>query len=201
MEFMSFYLVQHVSLEMMNNFISADNEAYAQHHHLGPYPARCFETIETYVPHESVDEKERRILEMKMSNERDGPGCNCTKGERAELDHVTWQFHSSCPCAAANRSCDGHCHCGMNDDHCECNCHNQLNDVRSLQLGRDLELVDSWGIDCYSRTLIQMLMRSNHLSDEEVEFFIQQCLLPAISLVPVEYASDMRWRLAMGLHV
>ena len=208
-EFLKMYCRQRVSLRGMVSMISRDNEPYAQQHHLGAYSARCFETISDYVAHELLDEKEQKSVFSKFSNGSDLPGCSCTGSSRAELDHLTWQFKSTCPCAASNRSCTSHCHChegsgsgsgsGANDTSslptpANCSCHNQLNDFSSLQLGRDLQMVDSWGIDCYSRTLIQMVMTEVlRMKNEEVEMFLQKALLPAVSHIPEQYASDMRY--------
>ena len=205
-EFLKMYCRQRVSLRGMVSMISRDNEPYAQQHHLGAYSARCFETISDYVAHELLDEEERKSVFSKFSNVSTLPGCSCTGSSRAELDHLTWQFKSACPCAASNRSCTSLCHCYESSPSTSatseksipptpsiCSCHNQLNDFSSLQLGRDLQMVDSWGIDCYSRTLIQMVMTEVlRMKNEDVEMFLQKALLPAVSHIPEQYASDMR---------
>lgn len=193
--FMKDYCIQRVSLSTMNELINADNEPYAQNHHLGAYATHCYETISDYIPHESLDPEEISSVWKKMANPREGVGCECMEGERAELDNVTWKFKSSCPCAASNRACDEKCRCsvGTTNITTSCHCHNQLSDVSSLQLDRDLQMVDCWGIDCYSRTLIQLLLSHFNISLNTIEYFLQRCLLPIISLVPASYASDMRY--------
>lgn len=180
------YCIQRVSLSTMNELINEDNEPYAQNHHLGAYTARCYETISDYIPNESLDAEEATSVWRKMVNPRDGMGCSCVEGGRAELDNVSWKFKSSCPCAAANRACDEKCHSGAES----CCCHNQLCETSSLQLDQDLKLVDSWGIDCYSRTLIQLILSHYSISSYTVNAFIQNCLLPTISQIPGAYASD-----------
>lgn len=100
------------------------------------------------------------------------------------LNHLTWHFESPCPCAASNTACTprcGHTRCG-----------NQLGAYDELRVGSDLALRDSWGIDCYTRALMQRLLHSIGASDSLVELFIQQCLLPAFSILPVGVAHDLR---------
>lgn len=59
-------------------------------------------------------------------------------------------------------------------------------------MNRDLAIRDSWGIDCYTRNLIQKLLKRSGVTDELVEVFIQQSLLPAVSILPREVAHDLR---------
>ena len=186
--FLKDYCVQRVSLSTMNDLINEDNEPYSQNHHLGPYTARSYETITDYVPNEYLDEEETTSIWRKLANPTVGMGCECVDGRRAELDHLTWRFISTCPCAASNRACDEKCHNGAS----HCGCQNQLCETSSLRLGEALKLIDSWGIDCYSRDLIQLLLSRYSVSLGTVSHFIHHCLLPTISRIPGGYASDIR---------
>lgn len=81
-------------------------------------------------------------------------------------------------------------------------CHNQIGDFDSLVIGkwrlatplsrRDLVIRDSWGIDSYTRHLIQMILDSLNYRGAIVDAFIQRCLFPAFSALPSNRASDMR---------
>lgn len=81
-------------------------------------------------------------------------------------------------------------------------CHNQIGDFDSLAIGkwvptaaltpRDLVIRDSWGIDSYTRHLIQMILDSLSYRGAIVDAFIQRCLFPALSALPSNRASDMR---------
>lgn len=51
---------------------------------------------------------------------------------------------------------------------------------------------DSWGIDSYTRHLIQMILDSLSYRGTIVDAFIQRCLFPALSALPSHRASDMR---------
>ena len=102
----------------------------------------------------------------------------------AVLNPLTWHFESACPCAAHNFACSPRCG--------PPSCGNQLGRCEELQINRDLAIRDSWGIDCYTRNLIQKLLKRSGVSDELVEVFIQQSLLPAVSILPREVAHDLR---------
>lgn len=52
---------------------------------------------------------------------------------------------------------------------------------------------DSWGIDSYTRHLIQMILDSLSYRGALVDAFIQRCLFPALSALPSNRASDMRF--------
>ena len=102
----------------------------------------------------------------------------------AVLNPLTWRFESSCPCANHNFACSPRCG--------PPSCGNQLGACETLQVPRDLAIRDSWGIDCYTRNLIQKLLQRNGVSDALVEVFVQQSLLPAVSILPREVAHDLR---------
>lgn len=81
-------------------------------------------------------------------------------------------------------------------------CHNQISDYDHLLIDksplypaltpRDLIIRDSWGIDAYTRHLIQTILHSIRYTDPLVDTFIQRCLFPALSALPSIRASDMR---------
>ena len=81
-------------------------------------------------------------------------------------------------------------------------CHNQISDYNCLLIDksplrpaltpRDLIIRDSWGIDAYTRHLIQTILHSIRYTDPVVDTFIQRCLFPALSALPSNRASDMR---------
>lgn len=81
-------------------------------------------------------------------------------------------------------------------------CHNQISDYNCLLIdksplrpaltSRDLIIRDSWGIDAYTRHLIQTILHSIRYTDPLVDTFIQRCLFPALSALPSNRASDMR---------
>ena len=52
---------------------------------------------------------------------------------------------------------------------------------------------DSWGIDCYTRSLIQTILAFNKADEKEIELFFQFSLFPALNLVKKEFAYDIRW--------
>ena len=63
-------------------------------------------------------------------------------------------FQTNCPCLAQNTECDGACSCappGSEGGAAE-GCANRAASMRGvLQLGQDVQEIDSWGLDCYTR--------------------------------------------------
>ena len=62
---------------------------------------------------------------------------------------------------------------------------------RSL-FSSNLELRDSWGIDCYTRTLIRAVLAQVGMKEEAIDQFMLQSLYPSFHLVPPDRAHDMR---------
>lgn len=127
---------------------------------------------------------------------------DCTPAQTL-LDHVTFHFQSTCPCIAANQACSDVCNCGMEP-------HNPLNASDTLKVGRyftsysdvmrrDLLLRDSWGFDCYTRSLIQAILTLNGATPTEIEPFFQFSLYPVVNMISKEYSHDLRFGI-LGLH-
>ena len=57
---------------------------------------------------------------------------------------------------------------------------------------RDLFMRDSWGIDSYTRFLIQSILTFHKADEKEIELFLQFSLFPALNLVKKEFAYDIR---------
>ena len=119
------YRHQLIGVDRIKVLINGDNEAYNFTPHPAPYAARSYVTIRDYIPTDCIDERSQSEVMKKMENNRcfllahvtpSGISCNCREEcQRAVLNHITWQFESSCPCAAANHSCSPDCYCRRAD--------------------------------------------------------------------------------------
>ena len=119
------YRHQLIGVDRIKVLINGDNEAYNFTPHPAPYAARSYVTIRDYIPTDCIDERSQSEVMKKMENNRcfllahvtpSGISCNCREEcQRAVLNHITWQFESSCPCAAANHACSPDCYCRRAD--------------------------------------------------------------------------------------
>ncbi len=66
-------------------------------------------------------------------------------------------FQTGCSCLAQNTECDAACSCKRPLDAGDAEgCANRAASMRRvLQLGQDVQEIDSWGLDCYTRKNIQ----------------------------------------------
>ena len=185
---------QRLDLATLLQEIDANSEPYCMASHRGAYAARSYQTLRDYEPFEELSDAQKRAVLRKLDNPTsfhvstfppsDARGDGHCGDAPAVLNPLTWHFESACPCAAHNFACSPRCG--------PPSCGNQLGRCEELQINRDLAIRDSWGIDCYTRNLIQKLLKRSGVSDELVEVFIQQSLLPAVSILPREVAHDLR---------
>lgn len=64
--------------------------------------------------------------------------------------------------------------------------------VDSNVIDSDLLMCDTWGCDCYTRSLIQNILLFNGVSSSEIDLFFQFSFYPVMNLIAKEYAHDMR---------
>lgn len=72
---------------------------------------------------------------------------------------------------------------------------------------RDLVMKDTWGLDCYTRALIQTVLTYHAPASaaaastllSSIQSFLQDALLPSINSLPKEIAHDLRYSLSLTL--
>ena len=98
-------------------------------------------------------------MKWKLQTSKRG-GCqgqSCKPGQLGTYNMELGCFQTGCPCLAQNTECDACCSCkppvGSGDAE---GCANRAASMRQvLQLGQDVQEIDSWGLDCYTRKNIQ----------------------------------------------
>ena len=100
-----------------------------------------------------VEEASREVIERKLKTKKHG-GCDgghCTN--REDLGTYSLEagsFQTNCSCLSRNTECDDRCMCA------ETECLNRFVSKRqTVRLGEDVEEINSWGMDCYTRRNIQ----------------------------------------------
>jgi len=111
-----------------------------------PYVPRPYERLDKY---HIVEEKTRPVIEHKLSTQKRG-GCDgkhCIQRERLGSYSVEAEsFQSECTCLQRNTECDEGCKCNSK------NCLNRAVTKReTVKMGEDIDEIDSWGLDCYTR--------------------------------------------------
>lgn len=115
-----------------------------------PFKPRPYIRLEEY---DIVEELFEEQLENKLCTTKHGgcDGSHCT--ERSRLGEFSLEkdgFLTQCSCLASNTECDSFCSCGEN------NCLNRaVSQRKAVRLGVDVEEINSWGMDCYTRKNIQ----------------------------------------------
>ena len=115
-----------------------------------PFKPRPYVRLESY---HIVEELARDEISKKLKTKKVG-GCT---GNHCKHRHTLGQyslekdrFLSSCGCLSKNMECDAHCACD------ESSCLNRAVSLRkAVKVGVDVEEIDSWGMDCYTRKNIQ----------------------------------------------
>ena len=112
-----------------------------------------------YRPYKCLKEyefpEEQALLRWKLQTSKHG-GCqgqSCKPGQLGTYNMELGCFQTGCPCLAQNTECDAACACkppgGAGDAQ---GCANRAaSERRVLQLGQDVQEIDSWGLDCYTR--------------------------------------------------
>lgn len=100
--------------------------------------------------------EEQALLKWKLHTSKKG-GCqgqSCRPGQLGTYSLELGAFQTDCPCLARNTECDAACTCvppGSGAAAAE-GCANRAASMRQvLQLGQDVQEIDSWGLDCYTR--------------------------------------------------
>ena len=100
-----------------------------------------------------VEEASRAVIERKLLTRKRGgcEGAHCVSRDGLgmySLEMAT--FQTKCTCLARNTECDSSCSCKETD------CLNRAVTKRhTVRLGDDVEEINSWGMDCYTRRNIQ----------------------------------------------
>ena len=115
-----------------------------------PFKPRPYVRLEEY---DIVEEFQRSQIEQKLKTAKRGgcDGLHCT--ERHGLGEYSLEkdgFMTSCNCLAHNTECDENCACSPPQ------CLNRaVSNRNTVKLGVDVEEINSWGMDCYTRRNIQ----------------------------------------------
>lgn len=100
--------------------------------------------------------EEQELLKWKLQTSKKG-GCqgqSCRPGQLGTYSMELGTFQTNCPCLAQNTECDAACTCAPPGTECQAGegCANRAASMRRvLQLGKDVQEIDSWGLDCYTR--------------------------------------------------
>jgi [histone H3]-lysine4 N-trimethyltransferase ATXR3 len=118
-----------------------------------PFVPRPYTRLQKY---DIVEEATRKTIEKKLSTKKRG-GCN---GEHCrEREHLgtysleAERFITECSCLSRNTECDETCGCSSTGPQA---CLNRAVTVRqTVKIDEDVEEINSWGMDCYTRRNIQ----------------------------------------------
>lgn len=109
-----------------------------------PYVPRPYVRLETYDITEDRETLEAKLLTTKRGG-CDGSHCQ-EEGQLGSYSFEVEGFDTQCECLQRNTECDAHCACSS------ARCLNRaVGQQRPLQLGSDVDEIDSWGFDCYTR--------------------------------------------------
>ena len=115
-----------------------------------PFVPRPYVRLEEYF---IVEEATRRTIERKLKTRKAGgcSGAHC--GDRDHLGTYSLEkesFETQCACLSRNTECDDSCGC----DNKRC-LNRAVTRRETVRLGEDVEEINSWGMDCYTRRNIQ----------------------------------------------
>lgn len=115
-----------------------------------PFKPRPYVRLEEYFV---VEEFLRDQIQSKLRTTKAGgcPGTHCT--ERSHMGTFSLEmdgFVTSCTCLKRNTECDGKCACNP----AEC-LNRAVSQRNAVKVGVEVEEIDSWGMDCYTRKNIQ----------------------------------------------
>ena len=103
--------------------------------------------------------EEEALLKWKLQTSKHGSchGQSCKAGQLGTYNMEQGCFQTGCPCLAHNTECDAACSCTAPGEGGGAEgCANRAASMRQvLQLGKDVQEIDSWGLDCYTRKNIQ----------------------------------------------
>ena len=111
-----------------------------------PFKPRPYVRLEEY---DIVEEFARQDIALKLRSEKRGScsGAHCT--DRQDLGHYSLLkggFVSHCDCLSRNMECSDACACDPSS------CLNRaVSNRNAVRIGVDVEEIDSWGMDCYTR--------------------------------------------------
>jgi hypothetical protein len=118
-----------------------------------PFVPRPYTRLQKY---DIVEEETRETIERKLSTKKRG-GCggkHCT--EREDLGTYSLEaetFITQCTCLSRNTECDETCGCAKKGAPA---CLNRAVTTRqTVKIDEDVEEINSWGMDCYTRRNIQ----------------------------------------------
>jgi molybdopterin/thiamine biosynthesis adenylyltransferase len=78
-------------------------------------------------------------------------------------------------------------------------------DVPPVGLGKDLKEIPAWGIDCYTRKMVELAIEDRVAAEKRtaksVTYFIQRQLLPSINRIEASKAHDMSYALLAIIEV
>ncbi len=111
-----------------------------------PFKPRPYERLEEY---DIVEEFARDDVALKLKSEKQGScsGAHCT--DRQHLGHYSLLkggFVSQCDCLSRNMECNDACACDP-----ACCLNRAVSNRNAVRIGVDVDEIDSWGMDCYTR--------------------------------------------------
>ena len=107
--------------------------------------------------YELAEEEDLLRWKLHTTKQRGCDGQNCHPGQLGTYNMEQGCFKTQCPCLALNTECDASCQCQpprqAGDPE---GCANRAVTLgHALQMGKDVQEIDAWGLDCYSRKNIQ----------------------------------------------
>ena len=111
-----------------------------------PFKPRPYVRLEAY---DVVEEFARDDIALKLKSEKRGScsGAHCT--DRRDIGHYSLLkggFVSQCDCLSRNMECSDTCACDPSS------CLNRaVSNRNAVRIGVDVDEIDSWGMDCYTR--------------------------------------------------
>lgn len=143
-----------------------------------PYVPRPYERLKAY---HIVEEAAREVIERKLRTKKMGgcDGTHCTNREGLGSYNVEAEgFVSGCTCLQRNTECDSACACSS-----EVCLNRAVTNRKTLVMGVDVDEVDSWGMDCYTRrNILDAVLESQAFGAYEMPDFTS--FLKATALIP-----------------
>ena len=123
-----------------------------------PFVPRPYIRLQEYF---IVEEDTREIIERKLRTRKKG---GCTGDHCADRDHLgsysleAESFVTPCSCLSRNTECDDTCGCAAKEGETSACLNRAITHRATVKLGEDVEEINSWGMDCYTRRNIQDAM-------------------------------------------
>lgn len=129
----------------------SSHDKHANSRHCGN---RAYKRLTEY---ELTEEQDLLRWKLHTSKQRGCDGNHCHPGQLGTYNLEHGGFNTHCACLAQNTECDASCQCKPPKQRGDPEaCANMAVTLRhGLQLGSDVQEIDSWGLDCYTRKNIQ----------------------------------------------